>query len=126
MCNATVDFLTEKQPFYPVTVNSEQLHRHFLNVAGEMLGFDNIKDELPTMGAEDFSFYSEVVPVAYFYFLGMQNESHPPLKIGHSPLFQVNEEVLPYGAALHAALAFEYLSDAQIPSMEKERVHDEL
>ncbi|KAH7686441.1 Peptidase M20 protein [Dioscorea alata] len=126
MCNATVDFLTEKQPFYPVTVNSEQLHRHFLNVAGEMLGFDNIKDQLPTMGAEDFSFYSEVVPVAYFYFLGMQNESHPPLKAGHSPHFQVNEEVLPYGAALHAALAFEYLSEAQIPPMEKERVHDEL
>ncbi|KAJ0971379.1 hypothetical protein J5N97_019338 [Dioscorea zingiberensis] len=124
-CNAAVDFLMEKHPFYPVTVNSKELHLHFQKVASEMLGSDNLKDKQPAMGAEDFSFFSELIP-GYYYFLGMQNESHRPLQPGHNPYFEIDEEVLPYGAALHAALAFEYLSEAQAHPVENKRVHDEL
>lgn len=58
------------------------------------------------MGSEDFSFYQEVVP-GYFYYLGMYNQT--PLERGHSPFYTLNEDVLPYGAALHASLATTYL-----------------
>ncbi|KAJ0986526.1 hypothetical protein J5N97_004882 [Dioscorea zingiberensis] len=127
-CNATVDFLKERQPFFPVTVNSKDLHEHFEKVAGELLGFNNIKDRPPLMGSEDFAFFTEAVPATYYYFVGMQNDSHAPLHPAHSPHFQINEESLPYGAALHASLAFQYLSKSQTPSppVGEKNSHDEL
>lgn len=127
-CTATVDFLEEKAAYFPVTVNSEDLHQHFVKVAGEMLGSRNVRTRQPVMGSEDFAFFAEAVPAAYYYFLGMKNDSLGPLKPPHSPHFKINEEVLPYGAALHAALAAEYLVQAHAhaaPQTEK-KVHDEL
>ncbi|CAL5373891.1 unnamed protein product [Camellia sinensis] len=103
-CNATVDFLEED----PVTVNDKGLHEHFRNVAGDMLGLLNTKDMQPLMGSEDFSFYQEVIP-GYFFFLGMRNETNGRLASFHSPYFTINEDSLPYGAALHASLAARYL-----------------
>ncbi|KAI5320260.1 hypothetical protein L3X38_039968 [Prunus dulcis] len=46
---------------------------------------------------------------------------------GHSPFFRVNEDVLPYGAALHASLATRYLLENQPKStLPKGSFHDEL
>ncbi|XP_072996015.1 IAA-amino acid hydrolase ILR1-like 1 [Typha latifolia] len=124
-CNAIVDFLTKERPFFPATINNKDLHEYFQKVAGEMLGSENIRDRKPTMGAEDFAFFSEVVPSAYYYFVGMKNETRGPLHPSHSPYFTVNEEVLPYGAALHASLAMQYLLEHYSPSS-VENTHDEL
>ena len=77
---------------------------------------------LPFMGAEDFSFYQEVIP-GYFYFIGMNNEKNGKLASLHSPFFQLNEDVLPYGAAMQATLAATYLSESQSQHPEN---HDEL
>ncbi|KAE9448736.1 hypothetical protein C3L33_19364, partial [Rhododendron williamsianum] len=93
-CNATVNF---DDPFFPVTVNSEELHQYFGNVARDMLGENSIIEMKPLMGSEDFSFFAEVVP-GYFYYVGMQNETQGQLQPGHSSFFTVNEDVLPYGA----------------------------
>lgn len=127
-CSATVKF---PQPFYPPIINDKKLHEHFESVAGDMLGgSDKVADFPPIMGAEDFAFYQEVIP-GYFFVLGMQNETRPLLKSTHSPLFEINEDALPYGAALHASLAAGYLLKAEpkIPLQEKlqeEIHHDEL
>ncbi|KAK4479100.1 hypothetical protein RD792_014611 [Penstemon davidsonii] len=125
-CNATINFDPDEKLFYPVTVNDKNLHEHFQNVAGQMLGKENIKEVMPTMGSEDFSFFAETIP-GYFYFVGMVNETQGRLESGHSPYFRVNEDVLPYGAALHASLASTYLLDyhSQIPK-QKASFHDEL
>ncbi|CAJ2663738.1 unnamed protein product [Trifolium pratense] len=108
-CNATVDFLDEVKPAYPPTVNKGDLHKHFVNVAVNMLGINKVSVMTPTMGAEDFSFYQEVIP-GYLFFIGMKNAEHeqfvPSL---HSPYLKINEDGLPYGAALHASLAANYL-----------------
>ena len=126
-CSATVDFLTEERPFFPVTTNSKNLHDYFQKVAGEMLGTGNVKDAAPVMGAEDFAFFTEVVPEAYYYFLGMKNESEGALHPAHSPYFKINEAALPYGAALHASLAMKYLSGtSRIPTKTEGTSHDEL
>ncbi|KAH7866714.1 hypothetical protein Vadar_023925 [Vaccinium darrowii] len=125
-CNATVDFLAKERPFFPATINDKGLHEHFLKVAGDMLGIRNVKDMPHLMGSEDFSFYQEVIP-GYFFFLGMKTETNEKPASVHSPYFKINEDALPYGAALHASLATAYLLDHQsrttIASINQ---HDEL
>ncbi|KAM2313536.1 hypothetical protein ACFX1S_026688 [Malus domestica] len=125
-CNATVLFNEKEKPFYPVVVNDKDLHQHFLNVAGDLLGPRNILEKPPLMGAEDFAFYQQVIP-GYFFMVGMKNESQGKLESGHSPNFRINEDVLPYGAALHASLATRYLLENQPEStLSKGDSHDEL
>lgn len=125
-CNATVDFLENEKPFFPPTVNHEDLHDYFRRVAGEMLGIHKVKDMQPLMGSEDFSFYQEAIP-GYFFLLGMEDKTLGKLESVHSPFFQINEDIFPYGAALHAVLAASYLSEFQheVPIPEGE-YHDEL
>ncbi|CAI0543709.1 unnamed protein product, partial [Linum tenue] len=128
-CNATINFNPNNKQTYPATVNDASLHEYFLGIAGDMLGTQNLKVMEPLMGAEDFSFYAEKVP-GCFFFVGMQNETREPLVASHSPQYQVNEDVLPYGAALHASLAVRYLLEHQpgsaTPPEEVIRPHDEL
>lgn len=124
-CRATVDFLDKDHPFFPVTVNSKDLHVHFQKVAAEMLGISNVQERKPVMGAEDFAFFTEVVPAAYYYFIGMMNETQGPVYPAHSPYFTVNEAALPYGAALQASLAITFLFENHTPPSTM-NVHDEL
>ncbi|KAJ7951670.1 IAA-amino acid hydrolase ILR1-like [Quillaja saponaria] len=125
-CNATVNFHEKDKPYYPPTINDEDLHEHFQKVAGDMLGMHKVNNMQPLMGSEDFSFYQEVIP-GYFFMLGMENKTLGPFDSVHSPYFRVNEEALPYGAALHASLAARYLLKFQqeAPLIE-EKYHDEL
>ncbi|KAK6264180.1 Peptidase M20 - like 10 [Theobroma cacao] len=127
-CSATVDFYENEKPvpIFPPTVNNKDLHEHFQNVAGDMLGADKVKDMQPLMGSEDFAFYQEAIP-GYFFMLGMRDDTGPQLKSVHSPYFMINEDVLPYGAALHASLAARYLLAAE-PKFHSpnEELHDEL
>lgn len=78
------------------------------------------------MGGEDFSFYQQVMP-GYMYLLGLQGETGEKLASAHSPHFKVNEDALPYGAALQASLAVKYLLEHQheAPSRHTNK-HDEL
>ncbi|XP_043706160.1 IAA-amino acid hydrolase ILR1-like 1 [Telopea speciosissima] len=125
-CSAKVDFLEDKKPFYPVTVNNEDLHEHFWKVAGDMIGVQNLEIMKPTMGAEDFAFFSEIIP-GYNFFLGMKDETKGPLAANHNPSFTLNEDSLPYGAALQASLAMRYLLEFQPKSQLAEgKAHDEL
>lgn len=91
-----------------------------------MLGIQKVKDMKLTMGSEDFSFFQEAAP-GYFFFLGMQNQTLGQLQPEHSPYFQINEDVLPIGAALHASLAAAYLIGF-VPQLhlQREIFHDEL
>ncbi|EEC81804.1 hypothetical protein OsI_25527 [Oryza sativa Indica Group] len=109
-CTATVDFMEEERIPYPATVNDEGMYRHARAVAVDVLGEDGVKVGTPFMGGEDFAFYAQRFPAAFFM-IGVGNETTMrkvyPL---HSPHFVVDEDVLPVGAALHAAVAMEYLN----------------
>lgn len=123
-CNAIVNF--NDKPLYPVTVNNKDLHKHYQKVATDMLGIHNLKEMQPLMGAEDFSFFAEAIP-GYLYHLGMNDKTKGRFEIWHSPNFTVNEDVLPYGAALHASMATRYLLENQPKTTSlKESHHDEL
>lgn len=109
-CTARVDFFERDSQFYPPTVNDEELSQLVRNIALDMLGRKSYKVVEPMMGAEDFSFYSEMVPSA-FTFLGVKNVALGASHSGHSPFFMIDEDALPTGAALHAAIAERYLRE---------------
>lgn len=108
-CEASVDFF-ENQSFYPPTVNDARMYGHVKKVASELLGAGGYRDVPPMMGAEDFSFYSQAVP-AGFYYIGVRNETLGSVHTGHSPYFMIDEDVLPTGAAFHAAVAERFLAE---------------
>ncbi|WVZ78803.1 hypothetical protein U9M48_026454 [Paspalum notatum var. saurae] len=108
-CAATVDFF-EDESFYPPTVNDARMYGHVRRVATELLGAGAYRDVPAMMGAEDFSFYSQAVP-AGFYYIGVRNETLGSVHTGHSPYFMIDEDVLPTGAAVHAAIAERFLAD---------------
>lgn len=69
-----------------------------------------IQEAEPTLAGEDFSFYSHVGQVpSCFTFLGIRNEELGSVHGLHTPRFKLDESVLPIGAAMHAALATEFL-----------------
>ena len=108
-CSAVVDFLDKDKPFFPPTINNPELHDFFAKVGSEMVGPNNVREKQPLMGAEDFSFYSQAVP-AGFYYVGVRNETLGSVHTGHSLYFMIDEDVLPTGAAVHAAVAERYLA----------------
>jgi len=125
-CNATVEFSSKDKPFFPAAINDDRLHEYFKTVAGDILGPSNVKTMLPLMGSEDFSVYQEVIP-GYFYFLGMKAESNKNPASVHSPFFEINEDILPFGAAMHASLVANYLTEIQdSENQSNEKRHDEL
>lgn len=109
-CTATVDFMLEKMKPYPATVNDEAMYKHAKNVGETLLGEPNVKLFPMSMGAEDFSFYTEKMAAAFFM-IGTKNETLDPKRLWHSPYLVIDEEVLPIGAALHAAVAISYLDN---------------
>uniref|UniRef100_A0ACD5Z796 Uncharacterized protein n=1 Tax=Avena sativa TaxID=4498 RepID=A0ACD5Z796_AVESA len=124
-CDASVDFF-EDQSFYPPMVNDARMYEHVKTVAKELLGGDAAyRDVPPMMGAEDFSFYSQVIP-AGFYYVGVRNETLGSVHTGHSPYFMIDEDVLPTGAAVHAAIAERYLATASVSSSYPDPVEQEL
>lgn len=109
-CSAEVDFFERDYAIYPPTTNDDRLYEHVKKVSMDLLGESNFRVVPPVMGAEDFSFYSEVVPAAFFY-IGIRNETLGSTHTGHSPHFMIDEDVLPLGAATHAAIAERYLNE---------------
>ncbi|RCV40060.1 hypothetical protein SETIT_9G020900v2 [Setaria italica] len=108
-CTAAVDFMEEKLRPYPATVNDEAMHAHAKAVAESMLGEANVKLRPPIMAAEDFSFYAQKIPAAFFT-IGVSNEEMGKIHHVHSPHVVIDEGALPIGAAFHAAVAIEYLN----------------
>ncbi|KAL2339758.1 hypothetical protein Fmac_007698 [Flemingia macrophylla] len=107
-CVAEVDFFEKEYTIYPPTVNDDRMYEHVKKVSTDLLGQKNFRVVPPMMGAEDFSFYSQVVPSAFFY-IGIRNETLGSTHTGHSPHFMIDEDVLPIGAAVHASIAERYL-----------------
>ncbi|KAE9588087.1 hypothetical protein Lal_00002703 [Lupinus albus] len=107
-CNATVNFLDEEIPYVPPTSNNDDLHQFFQSVAVNLFGVNNVKSSSLIMVSEDFASYQEAMP-GYIFLLGMKNISAERLAVPHNPHFKLNEDTLPYGTAIHASLASNYL-----------------
>ena len=90
---------------YPVTVNNEAAANLALDVAEDLFGGGSVLElPSPSMGAEDFSYFLERLPGAFIW-LGIGEEASGL----HTPKFAFDEEILPRGSALLAALTIEAL-----------------
>ena len=100
---AAADF--EYEEGYPPLVNDPASVDFVLAVVEKALGEENIIAVDPVMGGEDFAYYLQEVPGAFF-FLGAGDGTKYP---HHHPAFDIDEKALPPAAFLMTALALEYL-----------------
>lgn len=91
----------------PPTVNHPKAVEIAKRVAASLFGEDSIVVPKPSMGGEDFSYYLERVPGA-FILLGTGNPAKGTNYPHHSPMFDVDEDVLYIGSALLSSLALNH------------------
>ncbi len=102
------DYHLKIQYGYPVTVNDPEMARFVRRMASDLLGEDNVLEARVETGAEDFSYMAQAAPGAFFY-LGAKKDSVD--RQHHAPDFDIDEGVLPTGAALMAEAARKYLME---------------
>jgi len=108
-CTADVTFPGHD---YPPTRNDGHCWDLAQEIGREFLGADNVIELPPTMGGEDFAYYTEQVP-GCFVGLGVRNEAEGAIYSVHHPRFKLDEAALPIGSALHAAFAVRSLAELQ-------------
>ena len=90
---------------YPALVNDADAVESALAAArGLGIAGESILQLAAQGGGEDFAYYARRVPSA-FVFLGARNEAKGCVYAHHHPRFNIDEDALPLGAALLAALA---------------------
>ncbi len=103
-CEGTLE-ITEVS--YPPVINDSELADFVLRIASKL---GEVREAPMSMGAEDFSYYLEKVP-GVFIILGIRNEGKGIIYPHHHPKFNVDEDILWRGTALHALLAYNYLKE---------------
>ena len=93
---------------YPYLENNPDLTRRIRKAAEAYVGAENIVDLDITLAAEDFSYYSQVIP-ASFYRLGTRNEAKGITSYVHTPTFNIDEDALILGPGLMAWMAVQEL-----------------
>ncbi len=100
---AEVEF---EEDAYPVTVNDPATTKEVARVLKRIPGV-KVKEIDPVLGGEDFSRFLQKAP-GTFYFLGTRNPAKGCVYPNHSSRFKVDEEVLKFGSASLAMLAYEF------------------
>ncbi|MBT6313635.1 MAG: amidohydrolase [Alphaproteobacteria bacterium] len=99
--SAEVDF----RRGYPATVNHEAQTQLAADVAGGIVGPENVRNDVdPTMGGEDFAFMLNEKPGCYLW-LGQGGGASS--ENVHHPQYDFNDSVLPIGASVLARLVEE-------------------
>ncbi len=81
---------------YPPVINDPQVTEWVREASASLIGGDGFLTEEPNMEAEDFAFFAQRAPGAFFW-LGA---ALPEPRGHHRPDFDIDEEVLPLGSAL--------------------------
>ena len=93
---------------HPLTSNDEALTARLAPTLERLAGKDMVAQVPPTTGAEDFSYFSNLVPGFYFW-LGVVPEG----KVSgghHTPTFYAADESVPIAMRLMTALVVDYLA----------------
>lgn len=90
---------------YPFLVNNTLVTEEQRSKAKFMLGDEHVQELDLRMTAEDFSFYSQIVPACFFR-LGVRNEEKGITFGVHHPRFDIDENALKIGMQMMASTAF--------------------
>jgi amidohydrolase len=94
---------------HPMTVNDADLTAALVPTLERLAGKDQVRLAAPITGAEDFSYFSQVVPGFYFRLGvvpdGKTSGGH------HTPTFYAADESVPIAMRLMASLVVDYLGD---------------
>ena len=110
---ATAEF--EFQRNYPATINHPAETAFAHQVMTEVVGADQVQVFEATMGAEDFSFFLQHKPGAYFV-IGNGDGTHREGGHGlgpctlHNPSYDFNDDLIPLGATFWVKLAQRWLA----------------
>jgi len=92
---------------YPAVINSEIETANVLGSTKELFGESAaLEVERPSMAGEDFGFYQEIFPGAFF-FVGSGSEDSESTYVWHHPKYNVDDRFFLTAAPLMAALVFE-------------------
>lgn len=89
---------------YPFVVNNTELTERAKRKAIELEGEENVGETEMRMGAEDFAFYSHLLPACFFR-LGVANTKKEITSGVHTPTFNIDETAIKKGMDIMAWLA---------------------
>jgi amidohydrolase len=98
---AEIDFRVDVG--YPTVDNEPAITEAAWKLADEYMGAENVEETELRMGAEDFGYYSQVIPGCFFR-LGVRNESKDAIHNVHTPVFKVDEDAIAHGVGMMAWL----------------------
>ncbi|NML36751.1 amidohydrolase [Chitinophaga sp. G-6-1-13] len=92
---------------YPTLYNNEVVTAKARELAEDYIGKEQVEDTELRMGAEDFAFYSQIVPACFFR-LGTGNKEKGITSGVHTPTFDVDERAIEIGMGTMAYLATQF------------------
>lgn len=92
---------------YPTCLGDPEVSGFMYDTAAKVFGEDNVAWFPPTTGAEDFAFYTEEVKGSICR-IGCRNEEAGMVNPLHSPLFDLDEEMLICGAEFFYRCVLDY------------------
>ena len=98
---AEIDFKVDVG--YPTVDNEPVITEAAWKLADTYMGASNVEETEKRMGAEDFGYYSQVIPGCFFR-LGVRNESKGLIHNVHTPHFNIEEESIENGVGMMAWL----------------------
>jgi hippurate hydrolase len=98
---AEIDFRVDVG--YPTVDNEPNLTDAAWKLADIYMGASNVEETEKRMGAEDFGYYSQVIP-GCFYRLGVRNEAQGIIHNVHTPHFNIDESAIETGVGMMAWL----------------------
>ncbi len=111
---ATCEFEFERN--YPPTLNHPKEAAFAREVAIQVVGADHVREQEPTMGAEDFAFMLQDKPGCYL-FIGNGDGDHRSVGHGegpcmlHNPSYDFNDDLIVTGASYWVHLARQWLGE---------------
>ena len=88
---------------YPTVDNEPIITEAAWKLADAYMGASNVEETEKRMGAEDFGYYSQVIPGCFFR-LGVRNESKGIIHNVHTPNFNIEEDAIENGVGMMAWL----------------------
>ncbi len=93
---------------YPSVINDAAMYAIVRDAAVEAVGEEQVMELPPTMGGEDFAYFSLERP-AFFFMVGVRNEERGIVWPHHHPRFDIDEEGMAPGIATMGLAVMNYL-----------------